>query len=231
MIDSFTQSLDAFIDVAREFNDFERFIPNLESFRNQLASKCLKSYTANRNGIGYNVLNHADFHLKNMMFKTNDEGAIDDFYFVSFSLVNTQTENELKYSQIDYQICNYATPAIDLIYALYFLVSTENRKHYRAELISIYHKQFVDSLKEFGYLKTPPTLIDLQVELMRNGHLEVVISICMSIVLYLDFSTFSAEDIDMGEGTKRARRRMYQIPGFKEIILAELPRMLHNGFI
>lgn len=135
------------------------------------------------------------------------------------------------HSQLDYQLSIHATPAIDLIYALYFHVSSENRQKHRAELIGLYHKQFVESLKAFGYLKAPPTLIDLQVELLKNGHLEVIVAICMMIMFYFDFSSFTAEDMDMGEGTKRAKRRMYSAPGFKEIILAELPRFLHNGFI
>lgn len=133
--------------------------------------------------------------------------------------------------QIDYQICIYATPAIDLIYALYYFVSAENRQKHRAELIATYHQQFVASLKLFGYLKTPPSLIDLQIELLRNGALEVLVAICMTIFFYFDFTSMAPEDMDMGEGTKRAKRRMYENEEFKEIIRNELPRFLHNGFI
>jgi hypothetical protein len=67
--------------------------------------------------------------------------------------------------------------------------------------------------------------------MLRNGNLEVLIAICMSIFFFIDLSTITPEDMDMGEGTKRAKRRMYQAPGFKEMILNELPRFLHNGFI
>jgi Ecdysteroid kinase-like family len=133
--------------------------------------------------------------------------------------------------QIDYQISIHATPAIDLIYALYYFVSAENRQKHRADIITTYHQQFVASLMKFGYLKAPPSLIDLQVELLRNGSLEVLVAICMSIFFVFDFTTFTAEDLDMGEGTKRAKRRMYQTPGFREIIIKELPRFLLNGFI
>lgn len=77
-----TDGINAFIDVAKEAEEFERFIPNLESFTETFTSKCLKTYTANRNEFGYNVLNHADFHLKNLLFKKTDSGAVEDFYFV-----------------------------------------------------------------------------------------------------------------------------------------------------
>ena len=133
--------------------------------------------------------------------------------------------------QIDYQISVYASPAIDLIYAFYYSMSAENRQTHRDEFVLTYYRQFVDSLKSFGYLAPPPTLIDLKVELLRNGSLEVIVAICMSIFFYFDLSTLTAEDMDMGEGTKRAKRRMYQSPGFKEMILHELPKFLHYEFI
>lgn len=119
-----------------------------------------------------------------------------------------------------------------MIYTLYFFTSTENRQKHRAELIAIYHQQFVDSLKKFGYLETPPSLTDLQVEMLRNGSLEVVVAICMSIFFFVDFSKFAEMGIEMdvtkpGEGLKA----MYRVPGFKETIAQEFPRWVYNGFI
>lgn len=133
--------------------------------------------------------------------------------------------------QIDFQISIYATPAIDLMYALYFSLSPKNRQTRRDEFILIYHQQFVDSLKKFGYPKKPPSLIDLQDEMHRNGNLEVMIAICLSIFFYVDFSTMTAEDLDMGEGTQKAKRRMYKTEGFRDIILKEISRFFDDGFI
>lgn len=82
----FTQGFEAFIDVAKEWKGFERFIPNLEAFKLSYLSKTLKTYTPNRNGFGYNVLNHADFHTKNLLFKKSAVGSIDDFYIVSLDI-------------------------------------------------------------------------------------------------------------------------------------------------
>lgn len=135
-------------------------------------------------------------------------------------------------SQIDYQISIYASPAIDLIYALYYSLSADNRQNRRAEFISTYYKQFVESLKDFGYLKTPPSLIDLQVEILRNGSLEVIVAICMSIFFFVDFAQLAAMGVEVSiTPSAEARKMMYQTPGFKETILKELPRWLHNGSI
>lgn len=78
------KGLDAFIEVAKEKEDYHKFIPNLELFQKEFLGKALKTYTANPEGFGYNVLNHADFHVKNLLFKKNSEGGIDDFYFVRY---------------------------------------------------------------------------------------------------------------------------------------------------
>lgn len=133
--------------------------------------------------------------------------------------------------KIDYQISTYATPAIDLIYALYFSVSTLNRQNHRDEIIVAYYHQFAEALKKFGYLKEPPSLIDLHVELLRNGSLEVLLAICFMVMFFLDFADFTPEDMDMGEGSKKAKRRLCRAPAFKEMIEKEMPRFLHNGFI
>lgn len=134
--------------------------------------------------------------------------------------------------QVDYQICIFATPAIDLIYGLYYFMTTENRQQYRDEVILIYHQQFVESLTKFGFNGTIPSLMDLQVELLRNGNLEVLIAICFSVFLHFDFAKLTPEEMDLGEGTAKAKRRIYrEVPEFMEGILKELPRFLYNGFI
>lgn len=229
----FNQSLEAFIDVAKEWPQFEKYIPHLEKFKKRYWNLGIKTYTPNRTNFGYNVLNHADFHLKNMMFRKTADGAIDDFYMVKSFFTNPfRCLHSILAFQIDFQISIYASPAIDIIYALYCFVSAENRQKRRNEFVATYHSQFVESLKKFGYLKAPPTLIDLKVELLRNGNLEVIMAIVMSIFFVIDLSTLTPEDMDMGEGTKKAKRRMYrETEGFKEMILNEMPRFLQYGFI
>ena len=80
----FTQGLDAFIDVVNEMEEMKKFVPNLKSFKEQFLNKALKTYSQNRNESGLNVLNHADFHIKNLLFKKNAVDEIEDFYFVRY---------------------------------------------------------------------------------------------------------------------------------------------------
>ncbi|KAG5668114.1 hypothetical protein PVAND_016067 [Polypedilum vanderplanki] len=140
----------------------------------------LKSYTPSSGPFSFNVLNHGDFHLKNILYKINDEGEVEDFIF------------------FDYQVAIYATPAVDLSYALYNFVSDDNRENRYDELLKVYHEQFVEALKKFGYIKAPPTLLDLQVEMMKNGNVQVLLGVCFYPFLLFDFSTLTAEDVTAG---------------------------------
>lgn len=108
-------------------------------------------------------------------------------------------------------------------------MSTKNRQNRRQEFISAYYNQFVATLKQLGFMKQVPSLMDLQVELLRNGILEVIVSICNIILFYI--TDPKPEDYDMGEGTRKAYKRLYNLPEYRAMIEKELPRFLYNGFI
>lgn len=73
--------------------------------------------------------------------------------------------------QIDFQFCFYGSPAADLMWTLYFVGNHETRAGHREELIKLYHQAFVGTLNKLGFLKTPPSLLDLNIELLKNGGL------------------------------------------------------------
>ena len=85
----FGQGLDAFIDVAKDWDGYEQFIPSLEKFKETFLEKCQKTYKANASEFGYNVLNHADFHQKNLLFKQSADETIEDFCIVSHVIVSS----------------------------------------------------------------------------------------------------------------------------------------------
>lgn len=86
----FGQGIGGFTDVAREWEGYEKYIPKLERLKETYLDSFKRIYKKNDNG--YNVLNHGDFHIRNMLFTHNDAGAIDDMYFVSHSnFVQTST--------------------------------------------------------------------------------------------------------------------------------------------
>lgn len=83
------QAFVAFVENAKAWDGYdEKFIRKLEAFRARYASQTVETYSVNKREFGINVLNHGDFHLKNMLFKRSEEGVVDDFYFVRFLRLN-----------------------------------------------------------------------------------------------------------------------------------------------
>lgn len=75
--------MNGFADVVATWEGYENYSPHLDTFKTAYLSKLLRSYKPNRAELGYNVLNHADFHIRNMLFKKDADDNIKDFYFVS----------------------------------------------------------------------------------------------------------------------------------------------------
>jgi hypothetical protein len=126
---------------------------------------------------------------------------------------------------------DFATPAVDLIYSLYFQLSTENRNKYREEFIMYYHSEFVKALKSYGFLKKPPSLLDLQVELLKHGALEAIIVLGFLAFMFVDYSTLDPVEYSSPENLKKFSRKRYQDPTIQETIKRELPRLFYNGLI
>jgi hypothetical protein len=133
--------------------------------------------------------------------------------------------------QLDHQLEVYASPAIDLIYSLYFDLSHDNRVKYRDDYIMYYHNEFVKALKSYGYSRKPPSLLDLQVEILKNGALEVLMTIVFCQYSFIDWSAITPEDFDMGEGSERFKKRCAANPAFKKVMEHELPRIFYKGII
>jgi hypothetical protein len=72
-----------FKEVVSTWEGFEDYVPRLEYLiknSSKLGSKC---YKRNKPGFGYNVLNHGDFHSRNLLTKFNsDTNRLEKFQFV-----------------------------------------------------------------------------------------------------------------------------------------------------
>lgn len=79
----FQDSFDVFKEVVATWESFEEFVPKFQKIAENIAKIGKKSYIANKPGHGFNVLNHADFHTRNILVKQNQERRIESFSFVS----------------------------------------------------------------------------------------------------------------------------------------------------
>lgn len=106
------------------------------------------SYTK-PNTWGYNVLNHGDFHIRNMMFhKDPFSSEIDDVMF------------------LDFQVPLYMSPGLDLIY-LMNSVGNGNVRENRLKLLKIYHTELVKFLTLFELKGNIPSIVDINVEVLN----------------------------------------------------------------
>lgn len=200
------EPIDTLTEVLESWGGHEGYVEKLKIFRETFMEKGKQLYKPDVNG--YNVLNHGDFHVKNLMFKKNDNKEIEDFYI------------------LDFQISVLASPCIDLFYALYNKISDENRQTRREEIIQYYHSEFTAALKRFGFIGKIPSLLDLNSELLRHGWMEVVKCICFKIFFWMD-----ANDL-LGNGdSKQMKTKIFNDERYKNFIKAELPRLVQLGFL
>ncbi|XP_070489867.1 uncharacterized protein [Chironomus tepperi] len=207
----FDKPLRIFIEVLSSWIGYEKYVEPLKAFRKNFASLGLKSYKPHKGSTTINVLNHGDFHSRNVLFRRDMDGTLSDMIM------------------LDFQTCVFATPAIDLTYALYNFVSDSNRQKHRDEFIAIYHHQFVETLKQLGHQKHIPTLMDLQIEMLRNGNLQVITAICLKYLSYFDYKRLEPEDFT--NGMRSIKVKAFNSDGFKKMISEELPRFLYSGII
>lgn len=120
----------------------------------------------------------------------------------------------------------YTTPAIDLLYSLYCNITFENRQKHREDYIKYYHDEFVKALKSYGYTKEPPSLLDLNIELLKCSPLEVLIVICFTSFLLNDWSSVDQENFSFSNMDKE---KIFALPECQKIIKAELKRLFYMG--
>ena len=85
----------------------------------------------------------------------------------------------------------------------------------------------MSALNSFGYLKPIPTLLDLQMELLKNGSLEVLVLLCCITFFYVDWKEINVPNFD-GVAYKK---KTFNREDYKAIIQQELPRLFLNGLV
>lgn len=206
----FAESIETLAEVLLTWEGYEFYAERFHAFVSKFVEVGKNFYQPDPNG--FSVLNHGDFHVKNLLFKTVDD-KIEDFYF------------------LDYQISVVASPCVDLFYALYNMISDENRLAKRDEIIHVYHTEFQTSLKRFGYLGKIPSLLQLQMDLIKYGQMEVLKASCFKYFFFTDEAEAQVADVVASPDSKSLKTKIFNSERFKKFIKAELPRLVHLGFL
>lgn len=100
---------------------------------------------------GFNVLNHGDLWTNNSLYSYDANGNVTDVQF------------------IDYQMSMWSSPAIDLTYLIFTSAAPELKVKEFDYFIQFYHTELVASFKRLGYKKKIPTLLEIQVDVLKRG--------------------------------------------------------------
>ncbi|XP_058821559.1 uncharacterized protein LOC131683527 [Topomyia yanbarensis] len=152
----FTSALAAIAESASELGINSNVANKLKALPQKAVQKAIEAYGSDFQG--FKVLNHGDLWTNNIMYKYNKTELIDAVF-------------------VDFQNCVVGSPIIDLVYFLTSSPSYDVLEKSKDELVYIYYETLALLLQRLNYKKTIPSLIDLQVELLKHGALEVILSL------------------------------------------------------
>lgn len=201
---------DRVADIVKTWPGFEKIGEQMKTLGPKMADIIIKHDTTIDKDRFF-VLNHGDFHLRNLMFQKDAQGELTNGIF------------------LDFQMPVFTTPAMDLNGLLNMMGNAEVRKR-KDEVLKLYHDQLVASLKLYGYEGKLPTGIDIQVEMLKVSHYEawsVLLGIPMFSIKGVEMSElFNAnDDSPVVEGFRKA----YSDPAWMEEVKPYIRSYYYRG--
>lgn len=140
MCKAFTRTLGSLAEVVKTWSGCELIGAKIEHVADKLFENFLTC--VNTKSPWINVLNHGDFHYRNLMFRKEDSIFLD------------------------FQLPVYHSPGYDLVYLLCVMGDPEVRDN-RDELVKLYSSYLAANLKVYGYSGKVPSVVDIRIELLR----------------------------------------------------------------
>lgn len=212
--DFFCSGITEAIKLVKTIEGFEEYVPKLEKISKTLIRRCNNAYKKCQGGI-LNILNHGDFHSKNMMFKYNENGKVEDVML------------------IDFQISVWGSMAIDLIYASYMLTDMKTRIDHMDEMRYNFFNKFIETLKKIGYDGKLPEYTDLQIEFINMNYIELFIIVTFLPFIHAVTNKSDAFDLDPTElfNNENQRSIIYHQNNYVNELKILLPQLLYKGYL
>lgn len=108
----------------------------------------------------------------------------------------------------------------------------DNYSDQKAETVAFYHQELVNALKSIGYMKTPPSLLDVNIELLKHGSMNIAIWINFFPFLFIDWEKVSVDDM-MGNDSEKSRnfkKNLYNSPVLKSLLKSEMRQWMLKGW-
>ncbi|XP_046749903.1 uncharacterized protein LOC124413399 [Diprion similis] len=152
----------------------------------------------------FNVLNHADFWINNMLFRYDDHQKPIDYKFV------------------DFQTCHYGSPAVDLLYFFGTSPAIDVLMQHREFITREYLVTLTDIMAKLECSTTPPSFDDLQEILRKNAFYEVVASFTILPLVLVDKSKAKSID-EILYADEKFENPAYQGESYRKVMTRLLP--------
>ncbi|KAH8232277.1 hypothetical protein KR032_003285 [Drosophila birchii] len=163
----------------------------------------------------FNVLNHGDCWMNNVLFKLDAKGNVEDVVFV------------------DFQNPKYGSPTQDLFYFIMTSVHIDYKLDYFDFLVRHYYEQLTKHLDLLGFKGAQPALRDMHMLMYKYGSWALFPSITVLPVVLLDPSESATFDNFLGDsdaGTK-FKNQLYGNKRYQGYIERILPWLDNRGFM
>ncbi|KAM7363920.1 uncharacterized protein ACRADG_000641 [Cochliomyia hominivorax] len=175
-MDFMSKGIFNFLDLLEKHPDLHIYLEKVKALQPEIAENCKQLYNAFKlQSKDIFVLNHGDFHLKNLMFKFNSENLAEDLIMV------------------DYQISCFAPVNIDLIYSQYMMMQPKFRLR-RNEFMHYYFEEFLRVLKKIHFNGELPKYSDFQIANLKYRHFSLFL---LSTFLPLNHVIYSASEDEL----------------------------------
>lgn len=171
--------------------------------------------TVKRRDDRFNVLCHGDLWSNNIMFQYNEDTGKPDSCML-----------------VDFQMCYYSSPMLDLHYFIINSLSQQNKIVKMDYIVHLYHKHLSKNLRTLGYEKHIPTLLELQMDFLDTGSFGLFTAVSVFPVI----SAPSSEDSTLDNVASQTadslalKRRMYTNKTFTAGLEDLIPYFDRKGY-
>ncbi|XP_039493503.1 uncharacterized protein LOC120453048 [Drosophila santomea] len=172
-------------------------------------------YLMNPDPEEFNVLNHGDCWMNNLLFKVDSKGDVEDMLFV------------------DFQNPKYGSPTQDLFYIIITSVHIDYKLDYFEFFIRHYHEQLTKHLDLLGFNGKQPSLRELHLLMYKYGSWALFPSISVLPVVLLDPNESATFENFLGgtESSVKFKNLIYGNKRYHGYIEKLLPWLDNKGFL
>ncbi|XP_014093940.2 uncharacterized protein [Bactrocera oleae] len=203
-------SSSAFLAQLKKWKNGQAFYEKLADSDSYLVDRLLQDQTYNPSE--FNVLNHGDCWVNNILFKYNAFGKITDTRF------------------IDFQVGKYGSPANDLYYFILSSTAADIKIAHFDYLVRYYFDNLVENLKLLQYHRPLPKLRNLHSVLLKHG---LTAYLVVSKILPVVMLEKSGDETNRN-GTQdedKLKFAMYTNPKYVESVSEILPWLDNRGLL